>query len=68
MYTVKESVYETIQRNPSITRYEIAKVLGLRTNSATARVRELIIEGLIVVDGYTFCTSSNKKVQTLRAC
>ena len=60
-------VYLFVKDNPACTRRDIAKALGLRSSSATARVKELIDRGLLMENGTVMDTVSKKRVRALFA-
>lgn len=60
-------VYLFVKDNPACTRRDVAKALGLRSSSATARVKELIDRGLLMERGTTVDTLTKKTVNCLFA-
>lgn len=65
--TKRAQVYNFIKEHPGCTRREISEWLEpeIMLNSATARVRELIVLGKIVETGEVACTITGKTVKTL---
>lgn len=60
-------VYLFVKAHPSCTRRDVAKALGLRSSSATARVKELIDRGLLMERGTTVDQLTKKTVNCLYA-
>lgn len=60
-------VYMFVKDNPACTRRDVAKALGLRSSSATARVKELIDRGLLMEHGTTVDSLTKKTVRCLYA-
>lgn len=63
--TIKDTVYSVISKLGPISRNDIAKSADLRINSCTARVNELLKEGLIEVIGYGYDEETDRNVELL---
>lgn len=63
---LQQVVLDHVQANPDCTRREISNATGVYLNSTTARVRELIDDGLVYVSGEKHDHETDRDVETLR--
>jgi hypothetical protein len=62
---LRYDVYLFVRQNPFCTRDDVAKGVGIRTSSATARIKELLDEGLLMEPGSVKENASGIKSRTL---
>lgn len=64
---IPHDIYMFVREHPGCSRRDITKALGLRWNSATARVKHMIDAGLLMENGTVMDTVSKKRVRALFA-